>query len=491
MSGLTSWEEFNPHNKKLILSIDGGGMRGVIPLAMLAHMEEQLKKPAYEIFDLVAGTSTGAIIAAGLALGYSAEFMLKEVYRSPKGLPGAFGNKGLKFWLRFIFPFCLRYQYSWKPFVDTLTKFDGVTDATIDSLYPPPPSKKRPVILMTAKDLRTTNTYYIVTDGPGRKEFEDWPLIGAVAASGAATIFFRPIDGNLVDGGVGAFGNPCFAVATEAFEYLNEWPIKPRQDQLEEQENTAFNSNVFKHEFLPENTILISLGTGHVDVGLAHRAGYRRGIIGWFLYMVLGSIVETAVQQTLVTRALYQKRLGLDFRRYNVNLTREVAQKLGVNPELLKELDPKDLGLDTIDSAQLELMEEIGRKYAAKIDWTKPNQLPWHGEKESKETWLPQHHVGQPEPKLPKEYKQLQLDYRIDWTQEKERQWGDPPTLGIGLETIKDVMNNPGQKRTALLILVTILAVVLIVIQFAWIGIVLLVTVFVLLNMFGRFGVYS
>jgi patatin-like phospholipase/acyl hydrolase len=46
-----------------ILSIDGGGIRGIIPAIVLAEIEEKTKQPIAESFDLIAGTSTGALIA--------------------------------------------------------------------------------------------------------------------------------------------------------------------------------------------------------------------------------------------------------------------------------------------------------------------------------------------------------------------------------------------------------------------------------------------
>ena len=49
-----------------VLAIDGGGIRGVIPAMILAEIEQQTKTPAAELFDLVAGTSTGGILALGL-----------------------------------------------------------------------------------------------------------------------------------------------------------------------------------------------------------------------------------------------------------------------------------------------------------------------------------------------------------------------------------------------------------------------------------------
>lgn len=51
---------------KKILSIDGGGVRGIIPAMLLAEIEAQTGKPIAELFDLVVGASTGGILALGL-----------------------------------------------------------------------------------------------------------------------------------------------------------------------------------------------------------------------------------------------------------------------------------------------------------------------------------------------------------------------------------------------------------------------------------------
>ena len=73
------WFDFLRRGKKeekkkevrYILAIDGGGMRGIVPAFILKKMNEELKergilRPLYSYFDLVSGTSTGALIALGL-----------------------------------------------------------------------------------------------------------------------------------------------------------------------------------------------------------------------------------------------------------------------------------------------------------------------------------------------------------------------------------------------------------------------------------------
>lgn len=322
-------------------------MRGIVPLAMLIYLEKQLNRPAYEIFDMVAGTSTGAIIAAGLGLGYSAQEIMELVYR--ERLPKAFGDRNLAFWLRYIFVHRLRYQYPWEPFISALSPLaqgKKVRDMTST------------IVLMTTKDLRTNNTYYIVNSGPGAGLFSDYPLSGATAASGAAPTFFPPVLGNLVDGGVGVYGNPALAAAIEAIEYIG---------------------------FDTANTLHVSLGTGHTPMDQPDGAGHQLGLFGWMKYMVLTGITEAAIQQSYTVRAIYESR-GMDFRRHNVHLTDHVVRDLlGIDPGTLK---PEALSLDSTNPKEIALMEQIGCAYAEQLDWNQPNQMPWD------------HPTGQPQPRI-------------------------------------------------------------------------------------------
>jgi len=84
-------------NVKRILTIDGGGIKGVIPAAFLATVEETTGKRIIDYFDLIAGTSTGGIIALGLGLGLSASEILSfyEV-EGPRIFDQEPGNDGSK-----------------------------------------------------------------------------------------------------------------------------------------------------------------------------------------------------------------------------------------------------------------------------------------------------------------------------------------------------------------------------------------------------------
>jgi patatin-like phospholipase/acyl hydrolase len=53
-----------------VLSLDGGGAKGVYTLGVLREVEAMANAPLCEVFDLIFGTSTGSVIAALIALGY-------------------------------------------------------------------------------------------------------------------------------------------------------------------------------------------------------------------------------------------------------------------------------------------------------------------------------------------------------------------------------------------------------------------------------------
>ena len=63
-----------------ILALDGGGAKGFYTLGVLKEIEGMLKCPLYKRFDLVFGTSTGAIIASLIALGYEVD-QIHELYK--------------------------------------------------------------------------------------------------------------------------------------------------------------------------------------------------------------------------------------------------------------------------------------------------------------------------------------------------------------------------------------------------------------------------
>jgi hypothetical protein len=330
--------DFNPEGKKVILSVDGGGMRGMISIAMLAELERMTGKSCQQMFDMVAGTSTGAIIAAGIGIGMTANEIMATIYR--KALPKAFPPNNIGLWIRFLLN-GLRYIYPMESFIAALQPLaQGVKIGDLT----------HPIVFMTTKDVRIGDTYYVVSRGPGLAAVADWPLSGAVAASGAAPIYFPPVAGNLIDGGVGVVSNPCLAAAIEAMEYIG-----------------------MEAGFVDNNVILVSLGTGYVPSLFPDGAASRFWLKDWIEYVIGKGLSDAALQQASSARAIYGSRI--DFRRYNPELTVETLRDaLGIQPS---GIDPTKLSLDSHSEEEVALMEQIGKLYARAIDWERPNVMPW------------------------------------------------------------------------------------------------------------------
>ena len=66
--------------KFLILSIDGGGIRGIFPAHILSCISDRLGIKIREQFDMITGTSTGSIIAAAIACNIE-PYQISELYR--------------------------------------------------------------------------------------------------------------------------------------------------------------------------------------------------------------------------------------------------------------------------------------------------------------------------------------------------------------------------------------------------------------------------
>ena len=67
-----------------VLSMDGGGIRGIIAAAILEALRAQIGRELHEVFDLISGTSTGGIIALGIGTKSSTS---RRPDRPPVGLP--------------------------------------------------------------------------------------------------------------------------------------------------------------------------------------------------------------------------------------------------------------------------------------------------------------------------------------------------------------------------------------------------------------------
>jgi uncharacterized protein len=193
-----------------ILSLDGGGIRGIFEAALLASLEETFKTEITKHFDLIAGTSTGGIIAIGLGLGMKPRELLQlYVDIGPQIFSNRLGWKTLR---RFY-----SSKYSAEPLKAALCANGAFGTRRIGD------STRRLVIpsfSLQKDDVRIFKTPHherLRTDW----KIEAWKV--ALATSAAPTYFpaFTEIDGlRLVDGGMWA-NNPTMVALTEAISLLN------------------------------------------------------------------------------------------------------------------------------------------------------------------------------------------------------------------------------------------------------------------------------
>lgn len=192
-----------------ILSLDGGGIKGLFSAAVLAALEDDLNMKVVDCFDLIAGTSTGGIIALGLGLGLRpreiVEFYVDE---GPKIFGGRFSC-----FRKFKHPFIPKHSQS--ALKDALQRRFG--DAVLGQ------SGKR--LLIPAFSLAEDDVYIFRTAHHERLKRDykvpAWKI--ALATSSAPTYFrvCREIDHiRMVDGGVWA-NNPILVSVVEAFNTLN------------------------------------------------------------------------------------------------------------------------------------------------------------------------------------------------------------------------------------------------------------------------------
>jgi patatin-like phospholipase/acyl hydrolase len=192
-----------------ILSLDGGGIKGLFSAALLAYIEEDLQTEITKHFDLIVGTSTGGIIALGLGLGIKPAKILdfyvqKGRYIFPPS--GIFNRRSARHWVR--------HKYNNAPLERALRSCFG--DSRLGE------SKKRLVIPsfnLADNDVKLFKTAH---HKRFRRDYklEAWKI--AMATSAAPTYFpgFNDIDHQrLVDGGVWA-NNPIMVGLTEALGVL-------------------------------------------------------------------------------------------------------------------------------------------------------------------------------------------------------------------------------------------------------------------------------
>ncbi len=229
---------------KRVLSIDGGGIRGVVPACVLSWLEVKLSRPSAHTWDLIAGTSTGGILAAGLAHttdGHTPTY-------SAESLLGLYVNQGATIFHREWYDelALLKVRYSATGIESVLQKYYG--EAPLSSALVP--------ILVTAFDQSLWQPRLFKSRKAKLDPAEDAKLWEVSRATSAAPTYF-PNYHNLLDGGVIGATNPAMLSLTEASIM---WP--------------------------GEEVFLLSLGTGRKDSSIASAPSTSWGELAYLKSLV-------------------------------------------------------------------------------------------------------------------------------------------------------------------------------------------------------------
>jgi patatin-like phospholipase/acyl hydrolase len=218
------------NNKLKVLALDGGGIRGILPCAVLAEIERLTDRPICELFDLVAGTSTGGIIACGLSTPDPSK------PHKPKFSAAEFGKmyeeKGAE-----IFQKSSGMLNMVTSIFDQAYEHHGLENLLLEYLGDTELRQTLTELLVTSYDIESRRPFYFLSrlakKDPAK---ENYRLRDIARSTSAAPTYFEPNPlawhggGGplaLVDGGVFA-NNPAMLAYTEAIELLRLRNAAPR-----------------------------------------------------------------------------------------------------------------------------------------------------------------------------------------------------------------------------------------------------------------------
>jgi patatin-like phospholipase/acyl hydrolase len=198
-----------------VLCIDGGGIRGIIPALVLAELEERTGRRTAEMFDLIAGTSTGGILAAALVRpgddGTTPRYTARD-------LLGLYEAEGPEIFERSL----LKRVRSVDGWLDERYDDDGLVAALRRYLDGARLSDALTDVMITAYDIEGRSEFFFRSARARSDPTYDFTLVDACRATAAAPTYFEPAEVtdvagartySLVDGGVYATNPALCAVA--------------------------------------------------------------------------------------------------------------------------------------------------------------------------------------------------------------------------------------------------------------------------------------
>jgi len=319
-----------------ILSIDGGGIRGIIPALLLAELEKKLalrrkNYPLCRAFDLLAGTSTGSIIALGLtapkfAPDYDPDSQVTPRYSkqplfTASDLAQTYIDRGIEIFPRWIFNQLKTVRQAF-----TEKYNSGRFYTVLDSMLGPRTVQDALTnVLVTSYDLASARPL-IIKKRPRRlaQKIDDpnFYMRDAIMGSSAAPTFFEPIqvetvDGQgphvLIDGSIFA-NNPAMCAFIEAQK------IYPRAKHFR----------------------ILSLGTGTRTPSYTYQQVIKWGMVEWMLPskgVPLASMMNNGQSECVNYQLHYHPRVS--YNRLNIPLEGCDRSMDNASPENLECLQEK------------------------------------------------------------------------------------------------------------------------------------------------------
>jgi uncharacterized protein len=358
-------QRFAPTGPKRILALDGGGVRGILSAGILAEVERRLAIRSgrkdfrlCEYFDLIGGTSTGAILAAGLAMGKTCA-EAADLYREIA--PEVFSAKGKAAGIR-------------RPRFDAARLDAALSRALGDHELASPALKTGLAIFAKRVD---TGSAWTLTNNP-RSKFWEGPGGAApnkrlvirklVQASAAAPTFFEETrlkldqdntalanaEGLFVDGAIAGLNNPSLQLLKVATlkSYGFEWPAG--EDQI----------------------LMLSVGTGYWRQQIAPASGPLDDIAPVALRAV--EALKTMIHDTSVQAVVTMQSLSRPPRPWRVNSEIEDMREDHLSPFPLLSFQRMDVTLDipslaalsydNINDADIMAMRELASGDGALIE---------------------------------------------------------------------------------------------------------------------------
>lgn len=337
---------------KKILALDGGGIRGMLTVEVLAELETMLRRELKsdqtfvlaDYFDYIAGTSTGAIIATCLSWGMSVN-KIREFYL----------QNGEEMFDKASLLKRHRYKYEDEKLSERLKQEFGAT-TTLGS------DKLRTLLMMVMRNA-TTDSPWPVCNNPTAKYNArtrsdcnlNLPLWQLVRASTAAPVFFPPEVVKIgtqefifVDGGITPYNNPAFqAFLMATLEPYNlQWPTGEKNFLLV---SIGTGTNPEADDDLAASSMHLMYNATTLPSALMNSALHEQDLLcRTFGQCLAGDAIDSEIGDLIGKKGPASPKL-FTYMRYNAELTKDGLAALGI-----RDINPKDV-------RQLDSFEHVGK----------------------------------------------------------------------------------------------------------------------------------